>query len=141
MDRRDVLKKIGAAVGLMAIPPLLCAKTDDADGRATLRIQEEPQAIDGIGILRYPASLQYKADDGSIVDARQMAQALCENMVRGSILILPNDRNEHGQYQWDFRIEGGDPQQVRVQHLIPYAHLSGHDEQFDALLKQTDLNQ
>lgn len=67
----------------------------------------------GVGILRYPEGKVYERN-GRSCSARDMARDFAENIQQGSILVLPNTRDEDGRYLWDFRIEGGDPGQVEI---------------------------
>jgi hypothetical protein len=60
----------------------------------------------GVGILRCPNEIL----------ARDMAQQAAACIRRGTTICLPGLRDKDGRYLWDFRIEGGDPTQVRVEH-------------------------
>lgn len=40
---------------------------------------------------------------------------LMKNIKQGTVIAFPNSVDERGNYCWDFRIEGGDPQQVVVE--------------------------
>ena len=73
--------------------------------------QASDQPIKGVGVVRFP-------NGGSPEQrrkCREVAQKMCESIRQGSMIALPNMRDEHGNYSWDFRIEGGDIDQVRVE--------------------------
>lgn len=61
--------------------------------------------IEGVGVLRYPQN----------EEAFAIAKNLADTIRQGSIIAMSNNRDFMGQYEWDFRIEGGDPKQVRVE--------------------------
>ena len=73
-----------------------------------------PQPIQGVGVLRHPAK-DCRTAAGDLVHARDLARQLAESVRAGSVIVLPNARDCCGDYQWDFRIENGDPAQVRVE--------------------------
>lgn len=52
----------------------------------------------GVGVLYYPRSA------AAYVDAR----AIAEGIQVGQVLLLPSDRDEYGDYLWDFRVEPAD---------------------------------
>ena len=60
-------------------------------------------ASSGVGVLRFP------------IGKKESARKLCGEMYPGCVICLPNTRDAHGDYEWDFRIEGGDPAQVQVE--------------------------
>ncbi len=86
MNRRNF---IGAIVGAFAAPAVIKA----GEGK-----------IQGVGVLRHPDR----------DDALQQAKNLASYFRPGSIIGFPNTRDSYGAYEWDFRIEGGDPGQVRI---------------------------
>lgn len=70
------------------------------------------EPLEGVGVLRFPVK-QYSAEQ--YPDAREIAKNLAENIRQGSILILPNYRDDTGEYLWDFRIETADPKEIRIE--------------------------
>ena len=90
MTRRDFFKASPLAV-------LPCIKHQDPGS----------DPIKGVGVLRYPHCYLH--------EVRKVAENLCSEIRQGTIIALPNDVDEHGNYCWDFRIESGDPQQVKVE--------------------------
>lgn len=78
-----------------------------------LQVLDEP--IKGIGVLRCP------------VGHSQQARAMVAHLGPGSILILPNTRDHHGEYEWDFRIEGGPMSQAEVRRQPETTEAYGPD--------------
>lgn len=74
----------------------------------------------GIGVIRHPDAT-YVDEKGVQITARQYAQEMAAQICQGSCLVLPNVCDEHGNYVWDFRIEGGDAEQVTVERFDPAA--------------------
>ena len=99
-ERRDFLKTVAGsvAVGL----PFVKNDATNAPG------------IDGVGILRFP-SIIYNDLSGPAESAAEVAQKVANAIRKGTIICLPNDRDDHGEYVWDFRIEAGDPKQVKIE--------------------------
>jgi hypothetical protein len=98
MDRRSVLKAvIGGALGLL--PEI----TRKGEGK-----------IQGVAVLRYPNRL-YPSEDGAQLTGAAIAKRVSESIGPGSILCLPGETDEHGNFLWDFRIEGADPGQVKIE--------------------------
>ena len=101
MNRRELLAKVGATIGLGITPAL-------PDDKAPL-----PPRIKGVGILRYPSgAVEY---EGRLTDAIDVARNLCEQITPGCILCLPSDKDDTGAYLWDFRIESDEPKQVTIE--------------------------
>lgn len=75
--------------------------------------KSEKQYIDGIGVLRHPPG--YVDCGGKIVSNQEIARELMGGLCPGSIVVFPTSRDSHGDYEWDFRIEGGDPKQVKIE--------------------------
>lgn len=98
--RRNFLKAAATVVGA-SVPHVLQPGTK--------------HAIGGVGVLRFPTSREYVDHGGHRISASQIAVDVAEHIRQGTVLALPSDRDEHGAYCWDFRIEGGDPGQVRVE--------------------------
>lgn len=73
-----------------------------------------PPPFQGIGVLRYPVGYT-PTTDGTMKDNRDIAQGIAESMEPGSTLAFPNTRDYMGDYEWDFRIEGGPVDQVRIE--------------------------
>jgi hypothetical protein len=61
--------------------------------------------IKGVGILRYP--------EGNCA-AKMQAEEFAPHIRQGVTILLPSRVDENGYYLWDFRIENGDPRQVKV---------------------------
>lgn len=102
MNRRDFFRRTPQilAAGLVGL------------GATPAPVEAEPKApphFQGIGVLRVPQGL------GKHV-MEQYANLMSEDLRQGSVLVLSNCRDYMGEYEWDFRIEGGDPSQVRVEH-------------------------
>lgn len=76
--------------------------------------EENSNYICGVGVFRVPSG----------DSARKIAHKLAKEIRQGSILILPSTRDEYGQYRWDFRIEGGDFDQVEVRRQNNDSHHS-----------------
>ena len=93
MNRRGLLKSV---IGAALAPVILARGT-------------EP--IKGVGVLRYPEDQSY----GGGRTVRQIAQDLGAEIRQGTIIAFPNTVDSEGRYLWDFRIEGGDSGQVRVE--------------------------
>ncbi len=70
-----------------------------------------PASIRGVAIIRFPAG----RTEEQVKLYKDMAKAIADNIRMGSVLALPNDRDDTGEYAWDFRIEGGDFNQVTVE--------------------------
>jgi hypothetical protein len=68
--------------------------------------------IQGVGVIRFPVTDP---------EARKHAEAMVSGFRQGTMLVMPNTRDTQGNYEWDFRIEGGDPGQVRVERA-PESH-------------------
>lgn len=96
MNRRSFLHGIAGA--LLGVPVV---------------IKEGAGVIDGVGVIRYPAQRAYSTGDLSRM--RQAARELADHIKPGSIIGLPSDRDQRGEYLWDFKIEGGDPGQVKIE--------------------------
>ncbi len=62
--------------------------------------------IKGIGVLRYPANVN---------GAHKLARDIAALIVPGSIICLPDSKDENGNYRWDFRMLEGDADQVAIQ--------------------------
>lgn len=104
LNRREALAKLGAAIGIGVIAPVAAAAA----------IQDEcVKPIAGVGVLRYPVG--ETVIDEQVRENREIAKDLSDQMQSGCILVLPACRDEEGSYLWDFRIEGGDPKQVRIE--------------------------
>ncbi len=81
-------------------------KMQEESRRQPVQILPIPKPIQGVGVLHYPAQ--------GLKVAKMMAEDMADSIHQGAILFLPNDKDEHGNYLWDFRIEGGDPGQVII---------------------------
>lgn len=117
MDRREMLKKAGAAIGLGVIAAsgdfLKASGTGTTDDPLKLHFKAPPP-LKGICIVRYPPG-GVIMPDGTQVSNEKIARQLAEQMHAGAMLTMPNTRDEYGEYEWDFRIEGGDQAQVKVE--------------------------
>ena len=102
MNRRGFL---GTALGLAGL-----GGAAGVAGAAASPAGPGPGAIQGVGVLRCPT---LSGEDQERL--RQTARLLAENIRAGGCIVLPNTRGRDGEYEWDFRIEGGDPAQVRVE--------------------------
>ena len=74
---------------------------------------EPAEAFKGIGVFRYPPG-GTDLGDGTYKDNLDIARDIVRNMTSGGVVALPSDTDEHGNFLWDFRIEGADPAQVEV---------------------------
>lgn len=83
---------------------------DEADVPVILNSDGSKPAIEGVGVLRYPVNLCEPTDQGY----RKMARHIADFIRQGTILALPNTKDAAGDFLWDFRIEGGDPGQVKI---------------------------
>ena len=99
MNRRSFLGFLGLAAVPVAAPVTVAV--------ALAHEAPDDETLNGVGVLRAP---MYQGDG-----AREIARQMCENIKAGTIIALPNARDDHGDYLWDFRIEGGDQKQVRVE--------------------------
>jgi hypothetical protein len=99
MNRREFSGRL--AMALAGIPVI---RNDEASG----------QALAGVGILYYPQQV-YADEAGRESSAAQIASTIAAQIQRGSILVLPSNRDSDGYLLWDFRIQGGDPKQVKVE--------------------------
>lgn len=79
-------------------------------------IQQGENDIQGVGVLRFPQQ-DYCDKDGNKTLARDVAANLSSQIKQGTILGLPSTRDENGNYLWDFRIEIGDPGQVKIERI------------------------
>lgn len=96
MNRRSLLKAgIAGALGL-ALPQI---------------VQEGIGKIQGVGVLRYPN--RYYGE----LSARDIARDLADKITPGTIIAFSSETDADGRFVWDFRIEGGDPGQVRVERM------------------------
>jgi hypothetical protein len=98
MDRRQAIKQFGSGIGLAILAP-----ASMADTKADEPLKAE--AIKGIGVLRIPAAER----------CRDIGRQIAENIKSGMILCLPNTRDYTGAYEWDFRIEGGPVDQIKIE--------------------------
>lgn len=69
--------------------------------------------LQGVGVLRYPPG-DIVLGEGTVPAAR-IARELAAEIRQGSVIALPGYRDSEGDYQWDFRIENGDPGQVKIE--------------------------
>ncbi len=100
MDRRAALKAgIAGALGL-SLPKI---------------VKEGEGKIQGVGVLRYPQRQYQSPLGGPLVDARDLARELSEKIGVGSIVAFSSETDANGNFVWDFRIEGGEPGQVRIE--------------------------
>jgi hypothetical protein len=74
---------------------------------AAVREEEGPKPIAGVGVLRMPVKIG--------TEVRELTRKFSEQCKAGTTICLPNRRDDTGAYEWDFRVEGGDPKQVRVE--------------------------
>jgi len=88
-------------------PDSLKAMLAGPAGMPNVLMESRQPEIQGVGVLRHPNDLS----PVDLENVRHMAR-----MIRsGSILMLPNTRDERGAYAWGFHIEGGDSGQVKVE--------------------------
>lgn len=73
------------------------------------------EPIRGVGVLRHPDETYQDRAGGPITTARQVAEQLAPHISQGTVLVLPSAVDAWGRPKWDFRIEGGNPEQVRVE--------------------------
>jgi len=106
MNRREMMgKTLASSAGVMTFPKIANAEeTKDAP------------RFKGVGVLRYPQGYGSTVEDAERRGKlnREIAQNIAENVREGSVIAFPNNRDSCGEYDWDFRIEGGDPGQVKV---------------------------
>lgn len=76
--------------------------------------EKKGEPIKGVGVLRGPLDGDVTSVNGKTVTAYEWAQQVAQNLRQGCLLLLPNAKDENGNYLWDFRIEGGDSSQVIV---------------------------
>ncbi len=109
MDRREAIRKLGAGIGLAVLAPVVLSTE-------TPQVAPDvaPLPLQGIGVLRFPDHAVL-GSDGTLVHACQLAKQIGDHLVQGTILWLPGTRDHYGAYEWDFRIEGGDPKQVKIE--------------------------
>ena len=71
------------------------------------------EKIHGVGVLRiHNGAMDIHSDHARILE---IAKGIAANITQGTILILPDTKDHLGTYVWDFRIEGGNPEQVQIQ--------------------------
>ena len=118
MDRREMLKKVGAVIGLSVIaaaPESVNASgTGLEDDPIKLHFKDDPKPINGVGFIRYPTTL-IRMKDGTDVPASEIAKSLAEHIHQGCIICLPNSRDYMGEYEWNFTIVDGPIDQVTVE--------------------------
>jgi len=104
MERREFLFGAASVAGLM-----VTAKT--AEGG---KPSDDSKPFEGVGVFRHPEGA-FALPDGTVKTGRELAEALSPRIKSGSILCLPTTTDEYGNFLWDFRIEGGPLDQVKVE--------------------------
>ena len=105
MNRRELLTKAGAAIGIAITPPAILAGTTP----------KEQESIKGVGIVRYPSGQTLYGEAGQLVDNQDIAKEIAMAIRSGTILLLPSDRDYEGHLRWDFLIVGAPADQVKVE--------------------------
>ena len=107
MKRRGFLGSLTAGIlGLFGVKALAASTPATAVPRGGL--------IQGVGVLRHPCGI-IVLEDGTTTTCRDLAKQFAERVQNGSVLVLPSSKDEYGRYLWDFRIEGGPVDQVKVE--------------------------
>lgn len=99
MDRRNFLKAAG--VSALAAP---FVETE----------HDLPPITKGVCILRVPVGTALLEDGSEQSWVEYANEKITPDLRNGTILVLPATTNEYGDFVWDFRIEGGDVEQVKV---------------------------
>jgi DNA-directed RNA polymerase subunit RPC12/RpoP len=100
-------ERVLASKGVTAEPPVLEAGTTLETAKLLEPAPHLPPGcaermiklgapINGVGVLRYPVGSQWVA----------LVSAIAQKIQNGSILLLPNTKDEQGDYLWDFHVEG-----------------------------------
>ena len=103
--RRTFFKALAGGVALPTLIP---------DGIEP-RLPDQGEPIKGVGVLRYPST--HSAEELKVI--QQHARDVASNVRIGSVICLPGQRDDQGEFKWDFRIEGGDPGQVQITRNPP----------------------
>lgn len=108
MNRREMLATV-ATTGLPMV-----------DGPVELPLPHQPgvpyvekKRFEGVGVLRYPR--RFYGKEGEQRSGAEMAREIGAMIRQGTILCFSDETDEHGNFVWDFRIEGGDPGQVKIE--------------------------
>lgn len=105
---------LGAGAGAGATSQA-AAKTQEFAAEPLKATWSVSPLIRGVGVLHRPDGV-YLDEDFKAVAACDVAKKMAEEIKVGSVLVLPSTRApDTGALLWDFRIEGGDPGQVRVE--------------------------
>lgn len=54
-------------------------------------------------VFRYPRKI-VKKDTGETLDAQKVAEEIINKLDIGGFLVLPNDRDSYGDFEWDIKV-------------------------------------
>jgi hypothetical protein len=135
-DRRGFFALLSSLAGALAgllVGKAAAAQPLQAGESLAGKLAPMEGPINGVGVLHYPVQF-FKREDSSGFSSVDEAKKIAQSVQRGSVILLPSDRDADGNYLWDFRVEGGPFGQLVVEH--DGEHDRGKTERMGSLVCQ-----